>query len=125
MGQIRSETFDCTSQRPAPFRAQKDQKFGCTHNRGFYGSSAFDPTKELKASFRGWNFDNNLVDSVATQRERSFSSYETTSRFVWPAPAFAVLLDTHQNKSVVQVRHPVKANLAVLIPRFSPLGAAE
>lgn len=74
IAQIRSKSYDCTDQRPEVFTSSGNQKFTCIYNRGTPGGSHFHEEFELKKEFRGFTYDNNLIDDVEFQRERPFTS---------------------------------------------------
>jgi len=103
IAQLRSKTYDCSDEMPS-IMASSGYPYICTYNRRLtYSNYAFDEATEATDAFRGFAYDNALDEPVDVQRnERMYTSYETFFRHQFPAPAFAVLVDTHKARSAAQ-----------------------
>lgn len=109
VAQLRSKTYDCSADMHGLLQ---NYGYECTYNRKLtYTASGFDEAYEATGAFRGFSYNHPDVETVRAQREKSYTGFVSSIRHWWPAPAFAVLLDPHQD------RHAADAAAAALRDR--------
>jgi len=104
IAQLRSKTYNCKADMHS---FVKSFPYRCTHSRKLtYFNSEFDVDTEDTDSFRGFDFDSlEHVPAVDYQRKSMlYSSFETPARHTFPAPAYAVLVDSHQAKATARAQ---------------------